>query len=246
MRLLLTGASAAALTALSSGAFAQQAGAGATEPTGAEAETVERGADQITCLDITLMDTALVPGVLYFVAGHREGVAGDREGAATVLEDPEGELPGMEDATVAQERRVADDEPGPAVAGTEADPALDDVEIAEDDDEERVAEDDGEERVAEDDGEERAAEDDGEERAAEDDATAPETAEGAREAEQERGEADGPAVEAQVVRVRGHFEIPIERTVLACAEDPDALLADVIEAQRQGAMAEEAVPEEDD
>jgi 6,7-dimethyl-8-ribityllumazine synthase len=58
---------------------------------------------------------------------------------------------------------------------------------------------------------------------------------------------DMPAGEAEatLVRVRGHFEIPIERTVLACAEDPDALLADVIEEQRHADVAGETEPEED-
>lgn len=216
MRLLLTGVSAAALTALSSGAIAQQAGAGAN---GAQAGAVERGADEITCLDISMMDTALVPGVLYFVSGYREGAA--REGAAdampelenatTALEDPQGELPGMEDATVAQERRMADDEPGPAVAGTEADPAMEEAEIVE--------------------GDPEAFAEDVEVWPLENDEADPEAAEDAREADHEEPAAAAPA-EAQVVAVRGHFEIPIERTVLACAEDPDALLADVIEAQR--------------
>jgi hypothetical protein len=211
MRLLLAGASAAALTALSTGALAQQAAPGAGQ---GDADAVERSADQATCLDISRMDVALVPGVLYFVAGHREGASG--EGASPAMEDPDGELPGMEDATVAQEGASADDEPGPAVAGTEDDPTADDEEIAED----------GED----------AAEDAAGTDAAEVEADAPQAA-----------EASDPdaADQDQPVRVRGHFEIPIERTVLACAEDPDALLAEVIEQQRQEATAGQAVPDDD-
>jgi hypothetical protein len=211
MRLLLAGASAAALTALSTGAFAQQATPGAGE---GDADAVERSADQVTCLDISRMDVALVPGVLYFVAGHREG-------ASAGLEDPAGELPGMEDATVAQERATADDEPGPAVAGTEDDPTADDEEIVED----------GEQ-----------ADDNGE------DAAGTDVADDADEADAtQASEASDPdtADQDQPIRVRGHFEIPIERTVLACAEDPDALLAEVIEQQRQEGMAGEALPEDD-
>lgn len=33
----------------------------------------ERSPDQVTCADITAMDTRFVPGVLYYVSGYREG-----------------------------------------------------------------------------------------------------------------------------------------------------------------------------
>jgi hypothetical protein len=35
------------------------------------------------------------------------------------------------------------------------------------------------------------------------------------------------------VPVAGYFEIPIERTVIACAENPDSTVRDVIDQQRQ-------------
>lgn len=58
---LLVGTSALAQTG------AGHSGAGQTATDGA------RSADTITCADIVSMDSAVVPGVLYFVAGYRQG-----------------------------------------------------------------------------------------------------------------------------------------------------------------------------
>jgi hypothetical protein len=223
MRLLLTGVSALALAS-----FAQTSGALAQEATGAE-----RGADEITCAELARLDTALVPGVLYFVMGHGAGAGHDADAdeMAAGPDDPEGELAGMEDATAAQEATVADDEPGPAVAGTERDPAMDaDAEAAEDWEAPETDTADADEAGAAEDGLALDA-------AAEDPDAAPEMG-----AEPELAEAD----DAEIVRVRGHFQIPIEATVLACAEDPEARVADVVEAQRGAAIAGEEAEDDEE
>jgi hypothetical protein len=51
------------------------------------AATGQRAADQLTCADIATMDTAVVPGTLYFIAGYQEGRGmgmGQREGDAEI------------------------------------------------------------------------------------------------------------------------------------------------------------------
>jgi hypothetical protein len=261
MRFLMTGVSGFALACLAGGALAQDKAAPGAMP------EAERAADQITCGDLSAMQTTLVPGVLYFVAGHREGAAagtspeggqaalddaeGEQavldgaEGEQAVLDDPEGEMAGMEDATVAQEAQLEpEEEPGvgPAVAGREEDPAVDEPELlgAEADTDEAevdLAEDEnGAAEMAETEEGELAVDEaalDGD--AAPEMGLEPELAEGETEA-------------AEAVRVRGHFEIPIEQTVIACSQDPDALVADVIEDQRHAGIAgepEEIEPEEE-
>ena len=60
-------------------ALALPAGAqtsGQSEQTGQAGQMAgagQRTADQLTCADIATMDTAVVPGTLYFVAGYQEG-----------------------------------------------------------------------------------------------------------------------------------------------------------------------------
>ena len=41
----------------------------------------DRSSDQVTCADITAMDTRLVPGVLYYIAGYQEGSRAGMAGA---------------------------------------------------------------------------------------------------------------------------------------------------------------------
>lgn len=41
----------------------------------------DRSPDQVTCADITAMDTRLVPGVLYYIAGYQEGSRAGMAGA---------------------------------------------------------------------------------------------------------------------------------------------------------------------
>jgi hypothetical protein len=215
MRQILTTVSAAALASLLAGwpAAAQQEEGeevGAPEDA-ADWGTAEdaRGAGEITCRELTLIDTATVPGVLHFIAGHRAGME---------------EMAGMDDA------RAAMDEAGTADAGTERDPATDGAALPGDD-----AETDAAEEAAETDAAEDAAETDAAEDAAEPDA-ADEAAEAdAADAAAEAGDADPAADGATIVQVRGFFEVPVEQTLIACSADPDARAADVIEEQRAAA-----------
>lgn len=68
MRLQTKIAAMSAVCALyAGGALAQSQGAESTGNMG------NVDADQVTCADITVMDTQLIPGALYFVAGYGEG-----------------------------------------------------------------------------------------------------------------------------------------------------------------------------
>lgn len=130
MRFFMTGASAAAIAMAMTGPAAAQQGQDADQQQGGE-----RGAAEISCKDLSMMDTARIPGALYFIAGHQAGAG---EAAPAEGEDQQG-AGGM------------------------------------------------------------------------------------------TGEEEG--AEAQTVRLRGFFEIPIEDTILACAEVPDTPVAEVIAQQ---------------
>lgn len=191
MRRLAVGASVIALAAVAWPAMVASQDAGPAE------QVIEVEANALTCAQFAEVETAAIPGILYFVAGYRAAGAADAE-------------PGMADAVAAQEAEVAG-EPGPATAGTEGDPAATD----------EAPDIPAEAEMAE----------------PGDDADAPAGEEMAGPAE--------PGPDGAAIRVRGHAMIPIEQTVIACAQDPEALVADVIEAQIAGGAGAEAAGNED-
>ncbi len=139
MKLYMTGVSAAAIAvAMAGSAAAQQDEGGGQQPGG------ERSAAEFTCDDLSKMDTARLPGALYFIAGHHVGAT-------------EGEGGGGDSGQQATA--------GPTGEESESEP--------------------------------------------------------------------------QTVQLRGFLEIPIEGTIIACAENPDALVIDVITEQSEGGSAAE-------
>ena len=81
----------ALLLALALPAGAQTSGqsepAGQSGQAGQMASAGQRTSDQLTCADIATMDTAVVPGTLYFIAGYQEGRGmgmGQSEGDAAI------------------------------------------------------------------------------------------------------------------------------------------------------------------
>ncbi len=139
MKLYMAGVSVATVAMAMAGPTAAQQDQGAHQQQGGERDPAE-----ITCMDLSVMDTAMVPGALYYIAGHRAG---------------SGETGGGSESGGQQ---ADDGSPGQQAAG-------------------------------------------------------------------------GPGGETQIVRIRGFFEIPIEETIIACAETPDTPVAEVIEEQRAGA-----------
>jgi hypothetical protein len=143
------------------------------------APTGERPADQLTCRDLQSYEAASVPGLLYFVAGHRAGMeeavaTGDLEAAQRRLEGA-ADAPGPDAAIDAPAPEQPDAGAGEAVAGEAG-------------------------------------------------------AGGAVAPEAGAAEPDGlqAAAEPVLVTVPGHFQIPIERAVLLCAEEPDARVGDIV------------------
>src|SRR5690606_6592968 len=139
MKLYMTGVSAAAIAvAMAGSAAAQQDEGGGQQPGG------ERSAAEFTCDDLSKMDTARLPGALYFIAGHHVGAT-------------EGEGGGGDSGQQATARPT----------GEESEPA------------------------------------------------------------------------PQPVPLRGALELPVEGTIIACAENPDARVIDVITEQSEGGSAAE-------
>lgn len=188
----------AATALLGAGAAGAQTAAPADAQGGAGA--MQRGPGDITCRDISVMDMATVPGVLYYIAGYEAGRAGEGAGGMTAGTEP-----------AAAEGMTAE-----ADTGTEAEmPAT----------------------TAPDAGGTAAGLAEGVEESAE---AAPGVAPGETEGGDAAAATGGTAGTgagmdadmAQVVTVQGFFEIPVERTIVACAAAPDAPAREIIEQQR--------------
>lgn len=105
----LTATAACILTA--SMASAQSGSDTASDTTG-----TDKTPDQVMCRDIVMMDTAMVPGTLYFIAGYHEGndqaMKGGAEGATGAAASDSGTVPPGTDTTATGDA---------AATGTESD-----------------------------------------------------------------------------------------------------------------------------
>ena len=185
MKTLLTTVSATVLAAgLAAGpvhAQSDQGGDAANQKAQASGSGEGRSASEITCREITVMDTAQVPTVLYYIVGHGSGMeeagGGSGGGSADVAGDASGgDGSGGSGAASGGTESASDTSGGSGDAG--------DMETA--------------------------------------DASA-EDASGSGQG------GDG----AQIVQIRGFYEIPVEQTLVACGERPDSKAGDVMREQRE-------------
>lgn len=281
MRNLVTSASAAAIASIMATApgLAQESGAGGPAMPGA-ASGGERAANEITCREIVAMDTATVPGVLYFISGHREGSAGAAgaggpaqigesggTGAAPEMAASGGAAagaeagaasgePATEAASAAETPSVGENSPAleqadQATAGNTAGAVTDaggadaagtplqarDFEAVPDDaagtETAGSAADTAAGQVPESStpmqqADVAAAADSAAEITQADSSQATED----QEFEAAAGQGAGGDGQVMLTRVVGHFEIPVEQVMIACAETPDSPAADVVEQQR--------------
>lgn len=192
-RLLLTTVSAASVLAWAP-AFAQGETSGGQAASGDQQQMTEAGsgagsASDLTCRQLSSMDAAAIPGVLYFVLGHGQG---SQEGTAA------GSASGGSAEMSAQKDQGSD-------SGGAASP---------------------ETTMA-------AGSDGGQTDSGAGGSTETTMAEGSDGGQSGSGQGTGePGGQgAQIVPILGYYEIPIERTVIACSESPDTAVNEVIKQQ---------------
>lgn len=210
-----------------------------------KATTKEQTPDTVTCADITAMDTAMVPGTLYYIAGYKTGSdAGMSSGggsgqmdAADTSKPASGDMPAT---TAADGSTVTSD------ADTSADSAIDkpasDATTAADGStmtsDANTSADSGTDATAP--------------LAADGSAPTPD-ANGSAAATSEDTEADsGMAADAgsdqastangdvAIMRVSGMFEIPVEEVITVCTDSPEMKATDAIEQKRSESGADSA------
>jgi hypothetical protein len=204
-KLLLLVSAATLIGSAAVPAVAQDSSA-STQATGAQ-----RGADEITCQEISTMDTATVPGVLYYISGYNvgreEGMAGATGGTAS---NTTGTTTGGSDAgsgTTAQSGSTTSgsattDSTASADSGTAADTTASTTNAP-------AADASGSGTTADTSGSTTTA-----------DSSA-------------AGSSSGTSATAnpQVAMIRGYFQIPVENIVVACRNAPDSRASDVIKQQ---------------
>lgn len=148
--------------------------------TGSAASGAGSTADQMTCAELSRMDTAVVPGTLYFVAGYRRG----QEDSMNLTDRVQS---GSSDTTGTD-----------TTAATGADTT--------------TTTDSG--------------------------ATTDGTSDGSSESSTMTDNTDTEGTQdmsngtAQIGRLSGYFEIPVEQVMTVCGESPDRPVSDVVEEQR--------------
>lgn len=197
MNRMLLLASATALFATAIPAAAQEA-SGTDQTAGAQ-----RGGNDITCREISTMDTATVPGVLYFISGYTAGrddaMAAGSGGTASNATGS-----GSGDMTSGATAQTGSDATGSASSGSTASSA--DASATE-----------------------GAA---GETTASTSTTQSSDTSGSTTTADagSTTGQAasDGTTANPQVGMIRGYFNVPVERVMVACQNAPDSRASDVI------------------
>ncbi|WP_284164769.1 HdeA/HdeB family chaperone [Frigidibacter sp. SD6-1] len=144
--------------------------------TGSGASDAGSTADKITCAELTRMDTAVVPGTLYFVAGYHRGQQDTMDLTQKVQDGLSDQSAAGSDAAGASQAETSTD-------GTEA-------------------------------GSSEATAQTGEGTAAGQDDSA------------------GTGQTAQIGRMSGYFEIPVEKVMTVCGQSPERPVSDVVDEQR--------------
>lgn len=208
---------------------ADGSGSGGTAPEGAG--TMARPAGEVTCAEITAMDTATVPGVLYYISGYRAGQR-DAGMAGATADAGDGGATGTAGESMSADAGAAAADEDTAAAGTDMSTTASTTPDAETGgmtdetagaDTDTAAADPGAAGGADASG----APDDTDMAAAGTEQT-PSPAAGA-------GAGSGGAGQMQLGSIRGYFEIPVEQTLVACRDAPDSRVGDLMD--EQGAAA---------
>ena len=197
-RMLLLASAAVLTTAAANPALAQDS----TQSPGAQ-----RGGDEITCREITAMDTATVPGVLYFISGYSaarsDGMSGQAGGSASNMNDSG--VSGADAGSGATASSDAGDSNSSSAAGADSTTGT-------------AAADAG-----------NTSDTTGSTSQVPDSTGTSSSGSGSATADNASGStsASGKA-NPQIGMIRGYFEVPVERVVVACKNAPDSRASDVI------------------
>lgn len=207
----ITIAASTAICALSASMAIAQSGSASDNGT-----ANERSPDTVTCADITAMETALVPGTLYYIAGYKEG-----SGSGTSM----GESSAPTESAEASEAASGD-----AAATTAADGSTvtSDANTSADSDTDETAAD-------------AMTSADGSQITSDANTSASTTGEGESDSSQAAdtaGDQSGtPDGDVTIVRVSGMFEIPVEEVITVCTDSPEMTASDAIEQKRSESNA---------
>lgn len=173
-----------------------------TDTTGSTASGAETRPDQITCAQLTQMDTAVVPGTLYFVAGYDRGTSDSMN-----LSDPTGTATDLSTTTGTDTATSTTGTDSTSTTGTTTD----------------LSTATGTDTATSTTGTDTTS-------ATGTDTTASTT--GTETASTTGTTGSDTGATPQVGRLSGFFEIPVETIVTACADAPERSVSDVVEEQR--------------
>ncbi len=154
----------------------------------------DKSAGDITCAEVTALDTAQVPGMLYYISGYDEGSKGGQSGSGGSSQNDSSKAGGSASSG------ASGDTSGTQASGSDSG------------DTSSQSGGSGSAGASGGSGDASQSGDSG-------------------GANASSGSADSSQV--NVVRVSGFYEIPIERTMLACGETPDKRAGDVVREQSQ-------------
>lgn len=187
-----------------------------SESAGKQTTGKEQSPDSVTCADITAMDTALVPGTLYYIAGYKKGSdagmsagQGGGQSAAAGASGATGSASGDSSATTAADgSTVTSDANTSANSGSSG--AASDTTMATDSSATAAGAD------------------------ASASASGGGQSGGGMSADAGGSQAGSAGGDVAIMRVSGMFEIPVEEVITACTDTPEMKAADAIE-QKRGA-----------
>lgn len=200
IRMVLLASAAVLTTVAGNPAFAQDS----TQSTGG----AQRGGDEITCREVTAMDTATVPGVLYFISGYSaarsDGMAGQESGSASNMNDTD--VSGADAGSGAAAKSDAGGSNSSSAAGADSTTGT-------------AAADAGSTSDATGSASDVSPASTGTSSSGSGSATA--------DSSSGSSSASGKA-NPQIGMIRGYFEVPVERVVVACKNAPDSRVSDII------------------
>tara|TARA_B000000460_G_scaffold131053_1_gene92238 strand:+ start:11812 stop:12678 length:867 start_codon:yes stop_codon:yes gene_type:complete len=232
-------AATTAICALSANMALAQSESASKQTTGKE-----QSPDSVTCADITAMDTALVPGTLYYIAGYKKGSdagmsagQGGGQSAAAGASGATGSASGDSSATTAADGSTVTSDANTSANSAMDKPASDAATAADGSAITRDA------NTSANSGSSGAASDttmatDSSATAAGADASASASgggqSGGGMSADAGGSQAGSAGGDVAIMRVSGMFEIPVEEVITACTDTPEMKAADAIE-QKRGA-----------